>query len=221
MRRVTSIDTGNTSICINDVLLVNIYVNTYIESSLYIVCGQSVCMHVCAYNLLVHCLYRTYTKYTFSTDECIRSCLYTVTVSMHVNNHIILKFRISMAKSALESEILQKSSLKSGNWAEIIIAWFRSLEIGQKSSLHDSEVWKSCENLHWNLEILHEILEILKSCMKSWNLSGNLAIFSKIPRFRNLVRWWGLSATKGVGSYSWKYLDSDILIIWYTWYVSF
>ena len=79
------------------------------------------------------------------------------------NNHIILKFRIRMSKSALES----------GNLAEIFIA-----------------IWKSCRNLRWNLEIF---LDILKSYMKSWNLHEfNLEIFpeilSEIPRFQNLVQ---------------------------------
>ena len=37
--------------------------------------------------------------------------------------------------------------------------------------------------------MLSEILtEILKSFLKSWNLSGNPEIFSEISRFRNLVR---------------------------------
>ena len=61
-----------------------------------------------------------------------------------VNDHISLKFRISMSQSALESgnlaEIFQKSSLKCGNLVEIFI-----------------EIWKSC--------II--FLEILKSYMKS------------------------------------------------------
>ena len=34
----------------------NTYVVTYNVSSLYIVCGQSACMHVNAYDLLVHCV---------------------------------------------------------------------------------------------------------------------------------------------------------------------
>ena len=78
------------------------------------------------------CLYRTYTKYSVLMN--ISSCLYTVSVCMYaVNNHIILKFRISISKSALES----------GNW---------NLEILQKS-LKSCEIFKSA----WNLEILSEI----------------------------------------------------------------
>ena len=49
-----------------------------------------------------------------------------------VNNHIILKFRISMSKSALES----------GNLAEIFIY-----------------IWKSSRNLYLYLEILHNLSE--------------------------------------------------------------
>ena len=71
----------------------------------------------------------------------VSSCLYTVSIRMYaVNNHIILKFRTGMSKSALESVNLQKSSLKSGNLVELFI-----------------EIWKSC--------II--FLEILKSYMKS------------------------------------------------------
>ena len=78
------------------------------------------------------CLYRTYTKYSVLMN--VSSCLYTVSVCMYaVNNHIILKFRISISKSALES----------GNW---------NLEILQKS-LKSCEILKSA----WNLEILSEI----------------------------------------------------------------
>ena len=108
----------------------------------------------------------TYTKYSVLMN--VSSCLYTESVcSYAVNNHIILKFRISMSKPACTRiwkscrhwnlEILQKSSLKSGN-------------------LPYKFFWKSW-NLKWNLEI----------SMKSWNLSGNPEFFSEIPRFRNLV----------------------------------
>ena len=97
------------------------------------------------------------------TDE--RKFLLVHCVNLHVcsvNNCIILKFRICSGiwKS-------QKSSLKSG--IEIFI-----------------EIWKSCRNLRWNLEIMKSwnLDEILKS---GWNLSRNPEIFSKVPRFWNLV----------------------------------
>ena len=105
-------------------------------------------MHVNAYiwPACTLCLYQAYTKYSVLMN--VSFCLYTVSICIYaVNNHIILKFRISMSKSALES----------GNLTEIFIY-----------------IWKSSRNLHLYLEILHNLSgnpatlhEILKS---AWNL---------------------------------------------------
>ena len=107
----------------------------------------------------------------------VSSCLYTVSVYIYaVNNHIILKFRISMSKSTLES----------GNLAEIFIEILK----------------KSCRNLHWNLEILHNLsgnpeiwsetlkspwnLETFPEILKSWNLSGIRKSLAKPQDFETL-----------------------------------
>ena len=104
-------------------------------------------MHVIAYiwPACTLCSYRAYTKYGVLLN--VSFCLYIVSICMYAVNNHILKFRISVSKSGLES----------GSLAEIFIY-----------------IWKSISNLHLYLEILHNLSgnpETLHEILKSaWNL---------------------------------------------------
>ena len=137
----------------------------YITSWPFGRCG-SLIVHACKclYELLVHCVCTADIQNTYSVLMNVSSCLYTVSIRIYaVNNHIILKFRISTSKSALES----------GNLAEIFIEIL-------KSCITFLEFW----NLTCNLEISPEIR---KSSAKSQDFEISYRIFSSDQPLVSLV----------------------------------